>query len=437
MERIPLSWILSPYQEKEATKKAFTLVELIVVITILAILWTIAFISLQWYSRDARDWTRISDIKSTEVWLELFSIKVWKYPVPDNSVAYTWWSAVITQGILWEWVTRNTKLNKIVVDPLTKANYVYSTFWNWRYYQLAADVENLQASIVSQANAATPTSSLVRWNYTFDPTLPSIILVPSSVTSSWIFDKNVCFVLNWWKNTLNNCVEKKSQMDLLSFEPNLVAYWDMESVFSSWWTDYLKDLSWNWAYWKFNGGVFINNNLTWGILGKGISFNWVNNYITIPHYSSFNFNDRTTISIIFKIKSLINNYPKLICKWGVWWTYDYCLQFDFTQNPSSLMFMLQNTNTNIKGSSSTFIDYSKYMIFVWKYDWNFLYTYINGTLTNKTSFSWTIDNTISDIWIWARPGGWYYFSWIIDDVKIYNRALSDSEIMQQSKILGF
>jgi len=39
-------------------KKAFTLVELIVVITILTILGTIAFISLQGYSRDARDSTR-------------------------------------------------------------------------------------------------------------------------------------------------------------------------------------------------------------------------------------------------------------------------------------------------------------------------------------------------------------------------------------------
>jgi prepilin-type N-terminal cleavage/methylation domain-containing protein len=34
--------------------KAFTLVELLVVVTILAILWTIAFISLMWYSNDAR-----------------------------------------------------------------------------------------------------------------------------------------------------------------------------------------------------------------------------------------------------------------------------------------------------------------------------------------------------------------------------------------------
>ena len=46
------------------TKKAFTLVELIVVITILAILGTIAFISLQGYSADARNSKRTSDINT-------------------------------------------------------------------------------------------------------------------------------------------------------------------------------------------------------------------------------------------------------------------------------------------------------------------------------------------------------------------------------------
>ncbi|NCO32122.1 type II secretion system protein [bacterium] len=44
------------------TKKAFTLVELIVVITILAILGTIAFISLQGYSGEARDSKRLSNV---------------------------------------------------------------------------------------------------------------------------------------------------------------------------------------------------------------------------------------------------------------------------------------------------------------------------------------------------------------------------------------
>lgn len=46
------------------SKKAFTLVELIVVITILAILGTIAFISLQGYSAQARDSKRITDVSS-------------------------------------------------------------------------------------------------------------------------------------------------------------------------------------------------------------------------------------------------------------------------------------------------------------------------------------------------------------------------------------
>jgi len=44
------------------TKKAFTLVELIVVITILAILGTIAFISLQGYSQDAKNTKVTSDV---------------------------------------------------------------------------------------------------------------------------------------------------------------------------------------------------------------------------------------------------------------------------------------------------------------------------------------------------------------------------------------
>lgn len=46
------------------TNKAFTLVELIVVITILAILGTIAFISLQGYSQDAKNSKIVSDVRT-------------------------------------------------------------------------------------------------------------------------------------------------------------------------------------------------------------------------------------------------------------------------------------------------------------------------------------------------------------------------------------
>ncbi len=51
---------------KQHTIKGFTLAELIVVITILAILGTIAFISLQGYTKDARDGVRVADMTNIE-----------------------------------------------------------------------------------------------------------------------------------------------------------------------------------------------------------------------------------------------------------------------------------------------------------------------------------------------------------------------------------
>ena len=51
---------------RKSTNNAFTLVELIVVITILAVLGTIAFISLQGYSADARNSKRTSDINNIQ-----------------------------------------------------------------------------------------------------------------------------------------------------------------------------------------------------------------------------------------------------------------------------------------------------------------------------------------------------------------------------------
>lgn len=93
--------------------RAFTLVELIVVITILAILWTIAFISLQGYSQTAKNSKIAQDIKTLssaiEIWITSWKIsnlaslvswdissQNWVSPssivtvYDDNQLAYTW-----------------------------------------------------------------------------------------------------------------------------------------------------------------------------------------------------------------------------------------------------------------------------------------------------------------------------------------------------------
>ena len=122
-------------------KNGFTLVELIVSITILTILWTIAFLAFQWYSKDARNSTRTSDAKSIRTTLELFFIDSSFYPAPDNSITVTGSGGWVDLWYKWElWdnaLTNIGKLSKKPVDPKTWANFEYSTTLNKKEYELA------------------------------------------------------------------------------------------------------------------------------------------------------------------------------------------------------------------------------------------------------------------------------------------------------------
>jgi type II secretory pathway pseudopilin PulG len=57
------------------------------VITILAILATIAFIQFQNYTKDARDGNRLSTMKELETGMELYTVKTGMYPNTENVTA--------------------------------------------------------------------------------------------------------------------------------------------------------------------------------------------------------------------------------------------------------------------------------------------------------------------------------------------------------------
>jgi len=77
-------------QETGFKAKAFTLVELIVVITILAILATIGFVSFSWYLAWTRDTNRVAQLKAMSDALELYSTKD-DLPKPDNYIEVKDW----------------------------------------------------------------------------------------------------------------------------------------------------------------------------------------------------------------------------------------------------------------------------------------------------------------------------------------------------------
>ena len=181
-------------------KKAFTLVELIVVITILAILWTIAFLSFQWYSRDARDSVRTSDIDNIRSSLELYSVSTWKFPDPSWSISITYsWAEIWSQWTIWDSVIKNLqRLSKKPLDPLSLNEYTYSRLSSKKEYELWAILEwdVFWYSPVTQVNAATAPTSYISWNYNWIiaqvstwaiSTTTYILAIPTIITTdiSW------------------------------------------------------------------------------------------------------------------------------------------------------------------------------------------------------------------------------------------------------------
>lgn len=134
------------------TKSAFTLVELIVVITILAILGTIAFISLQGYSADARNSKRTSDIGNIQSAMSLKMVE--GVPVMSFVDATATVNEIASQSVAWATVTPGATYHagvpaysvlnvaaKDFKDPNDKAYRIGATTLKAGAFQVSATME--------------------------------------------------------------------------------------------------------------------------------------------------------------------------------------------------------------------------------------------------------------------------------------------------------
>ncbi len=123
-------------------KKWFTIVELIVVITILAILSTIGFISYSWYLIWVRDTNRHSQLESIEKWLNTI-LTHGKLPLPGSYVEIKSWVNIIWyQWELWKNVLETIDYSWDGYDPLDKTYFTYYLTKNRKYFQLMAFLED-------------------------------------------------------------------------------------------------------------------------------------------------------------------------------------------------------------------------------------------------------------------------------------------------------
>lgn len=231
--------------------KAFTLVELIVVITVLAVLWTIAFISMANYARDSRDSTRMSDIKTTEKALELYSLTNWVYPFPSDyvNVTYSWATVWHQWTVSWSVIQNLWRLSNVPLDPLTETPYAYSINSSKNKYQIAAALEwgEVAFDVIDSSYAVWDTwwKAFVKWTYqwivtnvlswstTYILTLPSLIASDLSSTDVVDIVWNEKLVYNWGDNLPSSYSWTTfNTAGWFSFTPNnFLAYsWSLEEL---------------------------------------------------------------------------------------------------------------------------------------------------------------------------------------------------------------
>lgn len=169
-------------------KKAFSFVELMVSITILAIISTIWFISYTSYLWDSRDSQRKSDLAQMWSALKVYKQKRWYFPVPWKNFNITFkWEIVANQWLFNTDVRLNT-LDNLPLDPKTKWSYFYSITKNAQEYELSASLENTDTPI-----------AILNWTYksVSKNTLPTIILAINTnqganiEIDSWTWDWSI------------------------------------------------------------------------------------------------------------------------------------------------------------------------------------------------------------------------------------------------------
>ncbi len=178
------------YMKQNSHTSAFTLVELVVVATILIILATIGFAAYSDNIPDARDAERKASFANIQAAMKLYKKERWAYPRPGaafNIVNGNVTNIVAYQGKLDTTVSLST-LDRLPIDPKTKQTFVYSTTKSRWEYQIAGTLEN-----------GDQPKAIVQWDYksVARNILPTIVLAADAETdistekSKFLFDGSI------------------------------------------------------------------------------------------------------------------------------------------------------------------------------------------------------------------------------------------------------
>ncbi|MFA5771798.1 MAG: PQQ-binding-like beta-propeller repeat protein [Thermoplasmata archaeon] len=195
---------------------------------------------------------------------------------------------------------------------------------------------------------------------------------------------------------------------------------------------------------KFNPGAIVvdssgngNNGTIYGaarvdgMSGKSLRFDGVNDYVFVPDAASLK---PTSITIECWVKPNINYtsatpLTALIVK-NTANSNTIAKGYILYYMTGGLAFSTAYSSTWYGVSKSIILEKDKWYHISGTYDGATVKLYVNGSMANSVSNSYTVTYDNSPVWIGKAytNSGYRYFNGIIDEVRIYNRALTASEI---------
>ena len=335
---------------KQQKNQAFTLVELIIVVTILAILTTIWFMNYQSYTVWVRDGKRKWDLSEIRKWLDMYQATYAKLPEPDAKVLtiYSWGTDVYSyQWYLWETVQKSIKAWNTIKDDKDKTYYTYALDKTKTKYQILAMLEQ-DPAVIGKLDLAEEVYAVdaIDYTYRYPYTIWSKVWVMMSWTTNLPLQETL--TTNTWTLILS-AVTSQLRVDLPNTSSttltwsSVVTYVEAAKVSTwttttSWWVSPV-----NWACWSSN----------WQTLAS------------IPS---------TNLCIAWTASIVSWTWPwTWTCNWSNWWT---------TANCSTILSSWwKNLDSNCNQD-------------------DYIFTY------NSITYTWAWCN--STLWVWTDSNAFYY-----------------------------
>lgn len=365
--------------------KGFSLVELLVVMSIISILATVGLVSFQAVGAKARDSQRKSDLRNLSQALEIYYQKNSQYigGIGDCNDTTAFYGSITIY-------MRDSTAPK---DPLSQTNYCYQSVGNGTSFRLYAKLENCSDSEIIGACSD---------NYNFSVTSPDLIAAVFSVPSP-------------------------SASPSPTSLPSPVAHWKFDENSGT----IANDSS----GFSNNSKAFIGNT-TWttGKFGSALTFDGIDDTVQIAESSSIDLGAQTdsyTVSAWIKTTATPSDFQTIVGKDDGSGVYPIRLYID---NPSALItFRISDGIKNpFTGDTATINDGSwHHVVGIRDVASDLLRMYVDGVQVD-ISTDLTTATTVNNDDISIGNSGTSYtgddFNGQIDDVRIYNRALSAAEI---------